>query len=77
MQGIALSSISSPSSREWDATYDSAVPGVLSAMVGQPMMGDWTLNVSDRARIDVGKLRKWSIELKSAPSGPNLAPPVV
>jgi hypothetical protein len=46
------------------ATYDSAVPGVLSAMVGQPMMGSWILNVSDRARIDVGKLRSWSIELR-------------
>jgi M6 family metalloprotease-like protein len=50
------------------ATYDSAVPGVLGGMVGQPMMGNWTLNVSDRARIDVGKLRSWSIELKSAPA---------
>ncbi len=56
------------------ATYDSAVPGVLSAMLGQPMMGDWTLNVSDRARIDVGKLRSWSVELRSAAAGPNLAP---
>ena len=46
------------------ATYDSGVPGVLSAMVGQPMMGTWLLNVSDRARIDVGKLRSWSIELR-------------
>jgi M6 family metalloprotease-like protein len=50
------------------ATYDSAVPGVLGGMVGQPMMGNWTLNVSDRATIDVGKLRSWSIELKSAPA---------
>ena len=50
------------------ATYESAVPGsVLSSMVGQPMMGNWVLNVSDRARADVGKLRSWSIELKSAP----------
>ena len=55
------------------ATYDSAVPGsVLSSMVGQPMMGNWTLNVSDRARADVGKLRSWSIELRSAPVGSNL-----
>ncbi|WP_019499760.1 proprotein convertase P-domain-containing protein [Pseudanabaena sp. PCC 6802] len=50
------------------ATYDSAVSGVLGGMVGQPMMGIWTLNVADRARIDVGKLRSWSIELKSAPA---------
>jgi len=38
--------------------------------VGQPFMGNWTLNVSDRARVDVGKLRKWSIELRSAPATP-------
>jgi subtilisin-like proprotein convertase family protein len=50
------------------ATYESTVPGsVLSSMVGQPMLGNWVLNVSDRARADVGKLRSWSIELKSAP----------
>jgi len=54
-------------------TFDSAVSGVLSGMVGQPMMGTWTLNammgtwtlnVSDRARADVGILRSWNIELK-------------
>ena len=32
------------------ATYDSAVAGVLGGMVGQPMKGNWTLNVSDRVR---------------------------
>lgn len=51
-------------------TYDSTVPGILGDMVGQPIMGIWTLNVSDRARIDVGKLRKWSIELRSRPVAP-------
>ncbi|HWK66184.1 MAG TPA: M6 family metalloprotease domain-containing protein [Rhizobiaceae bacterium] len=51
-------------------TYDSTVPGILGDMVGQPMMGTWTLNVSDRARVDVGKLRKWSIELRSSPAAP-------
>lgn len=45
-------------------TYDSSVPGVLTAMIGQPMMGNWTLNVADRAARDVGVLRSWSIELR-------------
>jgi M6 family metalloprotease-like protein len=54
------------------ATYDSAVPGVLGSMVGQPMMGNWILNVSDRAKTDVGKLRSWSIELTSASTESNL-----
>ena len=53
-------------------TYDSAVPGNLGGMLGQPMQGTWTLNVSDRARRDVGTLRSWGIELRSAPVGPNL-----
>ena len=51
------------------ATYDSASPGVLAAMLGQPMKGNWVLNVSDRARQDVGRLRNWKIELKSASAG--------
>jgi M6 family metalloprotease-like protein len=48
-------------------TYDSASLGVLADMVGQPMQGNWTLTVSDRARADVGTLRKWSIEIASGP----------
>ena len=60
------------------ATYDSASPGVLAAMLGQPMKGDWVLNVSDRARQDLGRLRNWKIELKSASAGssPPSAEPV-
>lgn len=46
-------------------TYDSAVAGVLGDMIGQPFKGNWILNVSDRARRDVGKLRRWSLELRS------------
>jgi subtilisin-like proprotein convertase family protein len=51
------------------AAYDSTSPGTLSSMVGQSMKGDWVLNVADRARRDVGTLRSWSIELRSAPVG--------
>lgn len=47
------------------ATYDSASPGTLTDMVGQPIQGTWVLRVVDRAPRDVGKLRHWSIELKS------------
>ena len=50
-------------------TYDSASPGVLTTMVGQPMKGDWVLNVSDRVRRDEGKLKSWRIELRSAQVG--------
>jgi M6 family metalloprotease-like protein len=51
------------------ATYDSASPGVLSTLLGQPMQGPWVLNVSDRARADVGTLRNWSLEVMSGPHG--------
>jgi M6 family metalloprotease-like protein len=51
------------------ATYDSASPGVLSAMVGQPMQGEWVLHVVDRVAADVGVLRRWQIELTSASAG--------
>jgi len=56
------------------ATYTSATPGVLATMVGQPLAGNWVLNVSDRAARDVGALKSWSIELESAPAG--IASPV-
>lgn len=49
-------------------TYDSATPGILADMVGQPLQGTWVLRVIDRARRDVGKLRQWNIELTTAPT---------
>jgi M6 family metalloprotease-like protein len=52
------------------ATFASSDANVLGGMVGQAMMGNWVLNVSDRARQDTGKFRKWSIELRAAPQGP-------
>jgi M6 family metalloprotease-like protein len=55
------------SSDDLVATYDSASPGTLTNMVGQPMQGAWVLTVSDRARADVGTFNKWAIELASGP----------
>ncbi len=57
------------SSDDLIATYDSASPGVLITLVGQPMQGDWVLRVSDLAAEDVGVLRRWRIELTSAAVG--------
>jgi len=54
------------------ATYDSASPGVLASMIGQPMKGEWVLNVSDRAARDVGTLKRWKIELTPAQLGVSL-----
>lgn len=55
--------------------YDSASPGMLMSMVGQAMQGVWTLSVADRAKRDVGKLRRWSIELSTAAVGAPPPPP--
>lgn len=45
-------------------TYDSSTPSsALTPLVGQPARGAWVLRVTDRARRDVGKLNKWSLEL--------------
>lgn len=44
--------------------YDSAAPlSPLSALLGQPMQGNWTLRVADLAAVDVGRLNKWSVEM--------------
>ncbi|MEK7409595.1 MAG: M6 family metalloprotease domain-containing protein [Acidobacteriota bacterium] len=55
------------------ASYDSASPGGLRSMAGQPMQGNWTLRVSDLEAADTGTLRKWRIEITSAAVG--VAPP--
>ncbi|MEB3321713.1 MAG: M6 family metalloprotease domain-containing protein [Synechococcaceae cyanobacterium] len=44
-------------------TYDSASPGVLSPMLGEPASGIWRLTAKDLAPRDVGVLRSWEIEL--------------
>ena len=51
------------------ATYDSATPGELASLIGQPMQGDWVLSVADRAAQDVGVLQSWRLELTSAVVG--------
>ncbi len=48
-------------------TYDSAAPlSPLSALSGQPIQGNWTLRVADVARIDLGTLNSWSLEIVPA-----------
>ena len=44
-------------------TYDSAAPGVLTELLGQPIEGTWTLAVVDQVRRDVGTLRSWRLDL--------------
>ena len=44
-------------------TYDSETQETLKVFLGQPSSGDWTLWVADLAKVDTGKLNRWSIEL--------------
>ncbi len=50
---------------ELTTIFDSNHPGELTAMIGQPMQGTWTLHVSDRAGIDTGTLLTWEISIES------------
>ena len=50
-------------------TYDSATPGELASLIGQPIQGNWMLSVVDRLAQDVGVLRSWSLEITSAAVG--------
>lgn len=36
----------------------------LSAFAGEPAQGEWKLTVEDKARLDVGTLQAWSLELR-------------
>jgi subtilisin-like proprotein convertase family protein len=47
-------------------SYDSNSPGELTALVGQPMQGNWVLNVSDREGQDLGILHKWVLDFESS-----------
>ncbi|HEY3004436.1 MAG TPA: M6 family metalloprotease domain-containing protein [Kribbellaceae bacterium] len=42
---------------------DSEPPSVLAPMIGQPVAGAWALRITDAARVDVGTLDHWSIEI--------------
>ncbi len=44
-------------------TFDSADQAELKGLLGLACRGDWTLWVVDQARLDSGKLNRWSIEL--------------
>jgi M6 family metalloprotease-like protein len=44
-------------------TFECESKQELKAFLGLPSQGDWTLWVADLAKIDIGKLNRWSIEL--------------
>jgi len=46
------------------ALFDSASTPAMGPLVGQSMQGDWILRVVDLVGLDVGKLNRWSLELR-------------
>ena len=44
-------------------TYDKASTPALEALVGQPIQGNWLLQVKDLQRLDTGNLEQWSLKL--------------
>jgi extracellular elastinolytic metalloproteinase len=53
-------------------SYTSEGTPALAALVGQSAQGPWTLRVADLAAVDVGRLRRWSLDV-----GLDAAAPVV
>jgi hypothetical protein len=51
------------------ADYTSDNTPALSALVGKPAQGNWTLTVSDQAPGDTGALRAWGFEIDLAGGG--------
>ena len=45
-------------------TYDVSNTPDLANLQGKSLQGDWQLSVSDHWRVDVGQLRRWSLEIE-------------
>jgi subtilisin-like proprotein convertase family protein len=50
------------SSHDLVKTFDAASHPDLATLLGDDIRGNWTLEVSDEARYDLGRLRRWSLE---------------
>ena len=49
-------------------SWNSSSTAELSGLVGAPAAGTWTLQVSDHAAVDTGKLNRWGIRLAIIPA---------
>lgn len=62
-QSVTLHNLSGSSQDHLIMTYDSTSTPALDALVGQPIQGNWRLQVKDLQQLDTGKLEKWSLKL--------------
>jgi bacillolysin len=69
---VVLHDRTGASTRDLITTYDATTTPGLVALGGSPAQGDWRLSVSDHAALDIGQLRRWSLEI-----GVDVAPQVV
>jgi subtilisin-like proprotein convertase family protein/subtilisin family serine protease len=44
------------------ATFDESILPSLAGFLGKDIRGNWTLEVADHAKYDLGRLRRWSLE---------------
>jgi subtilisin-like proprotein convertase family protein len=51
------------SARNISRTYDALNTNALASLFGKSPQGTWTLRVQDKARHDVGKIERFSVEL--------------
>jgi subtilisin-like proprotein convertase family protein len=61
-ESVVLHDRQGGSSRDIIKTYDLDSYPRLSVFAGDRVQGDWTLSVSDHARVDTGKLMFWELE---------------
>jgi M6 family metalloprotease-like protein len=57
------------SQRDLKQSYSSNSTPALSALSGESLSGNWSLNVRDLASRDVGRLNRWDIEIQFEPTG--------
>ncbi|MEN8261269.1 MAG: proprotein convertase P-domain-containing protein, partial [Pseudomonadota bacterium] len=60
---VVLHNRSGASADNISRTYDVHNTPALGALTGVPVRGDWLLRVSDHARLDAGRLHRWTLEI--------------
>jgi hypothetical protein len=61
---IVLHNREGGSARNISRTYDALNTHALASLIGKSPQGTWTLRVQDKARHDVGKIERFSVELE-------------
>jgi subtilisin-like proprotein convertase family protein len=61
---VILHNRSGASADNISKVYSSDDTPALAALLGEQVQGDWRLKVADLARLDVGTLRRWGLEIE-------------